>query len=258
MEDSQVQLIVTGDDFGLNPAVNEAVERDHESGWLARTSLMPGESSTAEAIRIARRQSRLKVGLHLALCDGHSLTGWHPLGRKGRLPRDPASVGWTIWCRRGDRDFMAALRREIEAQFAWVRQELPGARHWDAHTHLHLHPVIFPMALSAAKRHRFDEVRVRLLGRGAGWTGAILERLGRTAARQADRARCHFADGVVGLAETGRMDSERMVRALEIIRKIPGGHSIELYYHPGAEPKPLREGLAAWAREKFPDIHWKT
>jgi len=254
---SRIRLIVAGDDFGLGAGVNEAVERDYQSGWLTRTSLMPGEGGLEEAVRIARRHPGLKTGLHLTLCDGHGLTDWHPSGQKGRLPCNPGAVGWAIWCRRGDRGFMEALRGEIEAQFASVRAHLPEARHWDGHAHLHLHPVVFPIALSTAKRHRFEEVRVRIEGRGAGWAGWILERLGRGAARQAERAGFHYADRVIGLAETGRMNAARMTRALEMIRNGQSGSSVEIYYHPGAEPAPVRDVMASWAREAFPELEWE-
>ena len=62
-------LIVTADDFGLSSQVNAAVERAHRDGILTAASLMVGAPAAAEAVAVARRNPRLRVGLHLALVE---------------------------------------------------------------------------------------------------------------------------------------------------------------------------------------------
>ena len=62
-------LVVTADDFGLAPEVNEAVEIAHRDGILSAASLMV--SGAAPTMRFAEpRLPELAVGLHLALIDG--------------------------------------------------------------------------------------------------------------------------------------------------------------------------------------------
>ncbi|MGB6604265.1 MAG: ChbG/HpnK family deacetylase, partial [Steroidobacteraceae bacterium] len=63
-------LIVTADDFGAAPEVNEAVEAAHRHGILSATSLMIGAPAAADAVSRARRMPALRVGLHLVLVDG--------------------------------------------------------------------------------------------------------------------------------------------------------------------------------------------
>ena len=58
-------LVVTADDFGLHPTVNEAVERAHTDGILTAASLMVGAPAARDAIARARSLPRLRVGLHL-------------------------------------------------------------------------------------------------------------------------------------------------------------------------------------------------
>ena len=62
-------LIVTADDFGAAPEVNEAVEIAHTRGILTAASLMMSGTAVGDAIARARRLPTLRVGLHLVLVD---------------------------------------------------------------------------------------------------------------------------------------------------------------------------------------------
>src|SRR5471032_466975 len=66
------RLIVNADDFGLSRSVNEAVIRAHRDGILTTASLMVNESGFDEAVKLAKENPNLGVGLHLALLQGHS------------------------------------------------------------------------------------------------------------------------------------------------------------------------------------------
>ena len=143
-------LIVTGDDFGRSAEVNEAVERFHRAGLLTQASLMVNEPGVEEAVRIARRNPGLTVGLHLTLCSGRA-SGKTPLADgRGFLPPSPAWAGLRYAF---DRALRPALRAEIEAQFeAFAGLGFPPV-YWDGHTHLHLHPAVFDLTLPVAVAH---------------------------------------------------------------------------------------------------------
>ena len=64
------QLIVTCDDFGVDVAVNEAVEQAFTNGILTSASLMMGGEAVHDAVERARRLKGLGVGLHITLADG--------------------------------------------------------------------------------------------------------------------------------------------------------------------------------------------
>src|SRR5882757_2815693 len=112
-------LIITADDFGLHPAVNEAVERAHRDGVLTATSLMVGAAAAADAIARARRLPQLRVGLHLVLADGVATLPRAQIpdlvdaqGRFGNaMTRDGARFFFLPQVRR-------QLAAEIRAQFA--------------------------------------------------------------------------------------------------------------------------------------------
>ncbi len=63
------RLVITADDFGAAPQVNEAVERAHLGGVLAAASLMVAGPGAADAVARAKRMPNLRVGLHLTLVD---------------------------------------------------------------------------------------------------------------------------------------------------------------------------------------------
>src|SRR5581483_10915639 len=63
-------LIITADDFGAAPEVNEAVELAHTNGILTAASLMVAAPAAADAVRRAKALPRLRVGLHIVLVEG--------------------------------------------------------------------------------------------------------------------------------------------------------------------------------------------
>ena len=66
------RLIVNADDFGRSSSINEAVIRAHREGILTSASLMVNEPAFDEAVKLARENPKLGVGLHLTLLMGHS------------------------------------------------------------------------------------------------------------------------------------------------------------------------------------------
>src|SRR5580698_6309616 len=67
------RLVVNADDFGLSHSVNEAVIRAHREGVLTSASLMINEAGFDEAVRLAKENPKLGVGLHLSLLQSHSV-----------------------------------------------------------------------------------------------------------------------------------------------------------------------------------------
>ena len=57
------QLVVTADDYGAAPEVNDAVQRCHENGILTAASLMVSGAASADAVRRAKAMPRLREGV---------------------------------------------------------------------------------------------------------------------------------------------------------------------------------------------------
>jgi len=233
-------LIVTADDFGLHPAVNEAVEAASRAGTLTAASLMVAAPAVADAVRRARVLPGLHVGLHLTLADGAAMLPRRRIpdlvDADGRFGSNMAADGVKFFFRPGVRRQLGA---EIRAQFeAFARTGL-ALDHLDAHKHFHLHPTLLGMALAIGREFGLRAVRLPLEPAGhpalppralAGKLGDALLRpwIARMRRRlQAAGMACN--DQVFGISHSGRMDESRL---LAVLRALPAGVT-EIYLHPG-------------------------
>ncbi len=240
MEDNPRRLILTADDFGRNAGINAAIEQWHVAGAVTHAGLMVNEPGAEEAVEIARRNPKLRVGLHLTLCDGRA-------SDERVMQRSPTLSGLRFAFFPGARSW---LRREIAAQFARFRQLGFLPAHWDGHTHLHLHPTVLAWTIPVAVEHGFRFTRLvrepRGSGGGRGLLPWIFSRLSANAAPKLRAAGIEFTDAVFGLSKSGRMDLDEVRRAVESSRS----RRTEIYFHPGAESvlKDPAEVSAAVAR----------
>ena len=225
MEDNTRRLMLTGDDFGRSAAINLAIEQWHSAGALTQTSLMVNEAGAEEAVAIARRNPKLRVGLHLTLCDGCASDG-------SAMGTSPTLAGLRFAFFPGAR---AWLRREISAQFEKFRQLGFPPAHWDGHTHLHLHPLVLAITIPIAVAHGFRFTRLVREPRGRasarGFLPRVFSMLSAHAAPKLRAAGVGFADSVFGLSKSGCMDLDEVRRA---VQHASTGMT-EIYFHPGAE-----------------------
>jgi hopanoid biosynthesis associated protein HpnK len=219
--------IITADDFGLAAAVNEAVEQAHVAGVLTAASLMVAAPAAADAARRARACPRLRVGLHLTLCDGAALLPRRQIpdlvDADNRFHDNMVSAGWRFFARPRVR---AQLAAEIRAQFAAFAAHGLTLDHLNAHKHFHLHPTVLSLALQVGREFGLRAVRVPA---EPGLTSTRLLRpwlaLMRARLRRAGMA-CN--DQLFGLGHSGRMDEARL---LQVLAALPAGVS-EIYLHP--------------------------
>ncbi len=189
-------LIITADDFGLAPEVNEAVERAHRDGVLSAASLMVAGPAAEEAVALAHRTPSLRVGLHLVLSQGRPILPASDLpdlvDADGVLRGNLFALGVDIALRARVRRQVAA---EIEAQFqAFARTALP-LDHVSGHEHFHIHPAIARMLLDIGPRYGMRALRVpaeppdvlrRLGGKPRGFESYADEAVARPAATEGE------------------------------------------------------------------------
>jgi hopanoid biosynthesis associated protein HpnK len=237
------RLIVSADDFGLHPAVNAAVEAAHRHGILTSASLMVGAAATTDAVARAKRLPGLHVGLHLVLVDGRPVSPPPAVSglvdRAGEFDRNLARAGVRYFCLPPVRRQLAT---EIRAQFEAFAATGLTLDHVNAHKHLHLHPTVaglvfrigsefgmtamrVPAEPAAALRRAFPDERA---------TSPFYAPWVRHLRRRARRAGIIVNDHVFGLAWSGNMVEERILRLLPYL---PDGVS-EMYFHPATEAAP--------------------
>ena len=232
------QLVVTADDFGLAPEVNDAVETAHQHGILTAASLMVAGPAAQDAIARVRRLPRLRVGLHIVLVEGSPMLPAEDvpdlLDARGCFRTDMARLGLAIATRRAARH---QVRAEIEAQFEAFRASGLALDHVNAHKHFHLHPVIAAEIIAVGARHGMRGLRVPR--EPASVLSAIEPQVARVPAwvtapwaalldRRARRAGLKTPDAVFGLAWSGAMTTARL---LGLLQHLPEGRS-EIYLHP--------------------------
>jgi len=233
-------LIVTADDFGASPEVNEAVERGHRDGVLTCTSLMVSGAGAADAVRRAKALPGLKVGLHLVLVEGRPVLppSYVPdlVGPDGQFRNDMVKASFAM-------AFQKKVRRqiteEIEAQFEAFAATGLKLDHVNAHKHFHLHPVIARIALETGKRFGMRAMRapceplavLRRIEPQA--KGGEIERF--CGARLKERLWYNgiwSPDHMFGLCWSGAMSTQRLAA---LMAHLPDGVS-EIYLHPATGP----------------------
>ena len=215
---------------------------------LAAASLMVGGAAAADAVRRARRLPGLRVGLHLVVIEGQAILPHAAIpglvDRSGWFPSDQLALGIRYF-------FMPAIRRqlraEIAAQFAAFAATGLKLDHANAHKHMHMHPTVGRLMIEEGRQHGLRAIRIPAepvavmaacgvppsLGARAMEIGTALLR------REARRAGLATPDHVFGLAWSGAMTEERLLR---LAAHLPDGTS-EIYVHPAAGRDALLDRL---------------
>ncbi len=258
-----IRLRINADDFGRSSRVNDAIVKAHREGVLTSASLMVGEPAADEAVRLARENPTLKVGLHLVLADGFA-SARHPgelamVDADGKLAADPVKAGMRYFTERAKlRD---AIRDEVKAQLERFEATGLPLNHVDGHLNVHLHPVILGALIELLPGHGSPEVRVphESCARALAISprplvyklshAVIFGALGAWARPKLVAAGLPVADRVLGLLSTFDPPEERTL--LRLLRGAKGYS--ELYCHPGArEPREDTE-LAALLSPRVED-----
>lgn len=237
------KLIVTADDFGLDPSVNAAVEEACEDGILTSASLMVGASAADDAVRRARRLPHLAVGLHVTVVRGEPVCRPDSIpdlvGPDGRLHERFLAPSVAVFARPGVRRQLAL---EIRAQFEAFRRTGLALDHVDAHCHMQLHPTIGRICIDIGREFGSRAMRVPdepvVLPGGALATRNVLVRpfVGLLRARLR-RAAMISADRLIGIAYAGALDQTRLDA---IVRHLPEGIT-EIHCHPARYRSPKLE-----------------
>jgi hopanoid biosynthesis associated protein HpnK len=236
-----LQLIVTADDFGRSPEINRAVIRAHREGVLTHASLMIAGAASEDAIKLARANSTLPVGLHLVVVDGPAVLPPdripHLVGSDGRFANQPVRLGLRYALSKVAR---RELGDEIAAQFERFAATGLPVSHVDGHQHMHLHPAVYDIMLPLAQK--FGAGRIRIV-RDDLRLALAFDRRYRTAkllsasvfAGLARRCRDCPLPGpsrTYGFFQSGNMTPAYVLLALQQMRE-----SAEIYFHPTEGPR---------------------
>jgi predicted glycoside hydrolase/deacetylase ChbG (UPF0249 family) len=241
-------LIVNADDLGWTEGVNRGIAEAHGNGIVTSASLLANGAAFASAVELARTTPALGVGVHLNLSDGEPVAPRELvtslLNQRGELEGKPESLLLRLARRSVP---LEEVEREWDAQILKVRDSGIQPTHLDGHRHVQMLPGLFEIALRLAKRRGVAAIRISheasslraALSSGTKQKGAVVMRQGvqarglkllaPDAREQAERAGIATADYFCGIAQTGELTREGVLRLLEIL---PEG-ATELMCHPG-------------------------
>jgi hopanoid biosynthesis associated protein HpnK len=236
------RLIVSADDFGMSPGVNEGILHAHREGILTDASLMVNAAAFDQAVGMAHTHTTLSVGLHLMLVQGRAArtAAEVPLlvDGDGMFGTAPIWAGLRYF-------FRPRIRGQIEAEIVAQLERFASTRlplsHVDGHLTIHVHPTVLPLLLEHAPRYgvramrlpreplapalRFD--RRHLLRKL--FEATVFSILSRRARPLLAAAGVRHPDRTFGLHETGHVSEDYL---LDVIARLPPGVS-EIYCHAG-------------------------
>src|SRR3990172_4904703 len=136
-----IKLIVNADDFGLTEKINEATVEGHRGGIITSTTLLANGAAFETAVRLARLESDLGVGVHLNLSEGYPLCQPCRLAsltnEKGSLYLSPVGLVRKL---ASGRINLGQVELELRAQIEKVKCACIEATHLDGHKHFHYFP----------------------------------------------------------------------------------------------------------------------
>lgn len=245
-----MSLVVTADDFGLCPEIDEAICQLHDAGMVARTSLLVNGGSFNESIAALRQRPTLDVAIHLNLTDGRPVLPASEVpslvGSDGRF-RGSSHVATALSLAVG-RTRAAEVYREWRAQIARARDAGVTFTELNAHGHLHLLPTLHTVVLRL--RREFNVPRVRLV-RSPEWPKGLV--LAACSARLAPRLRADGVDTRMPSRTLGLKDSGGVDPGLDLTAIADEAVDTELIVHPATGPNPYH---AQWGYDGAAVTAW--
>jgi predicted glycoside hydrolase/deacetylase ChbG (UPF0249 family) len=219
-------LVVNADDFGFTRDVNQGIIEAHRNGILTATTIMSVGGAFDDAVRLARENPSLDIGVHLVL------VGQPP------FPMTVAQLTRAVMLRR------IRIYEELSAQVRRVMEAGLKPSHLDTHKHTHLLPPVLDAVARISEEFKIPWVRrpfdFPLQPGGVSWKkravsrgfGVVRRRFERVLTRHGCRSTDHFA----GFQITGKFNAADVAA---LIRSLPEG-STEFMCHPGICTSELR------------------
>ena len=223
--------------------MNRAIVEGNRQGIITSATLMANARASEAAIELAKSQPSLKIGCHVVLIDGAPLAANLPSLTNGAT-RFRSSLKQFAMAAVRKQIAADEIEREVEAQVRKIQSSGITLTHVDSHKHTHMFPHVLRPLLRAARacgiravRNPFEPMRSWPRSMVLGTPGLWLRSAGvmafgmfaaefRRAIKEQGMA---STDGTVGIAVTGLLDQQKLLRILEAL---PEG-TWELVCHPG-------------------------
>jgi chitin disaccharide deacetylase len=213
------KLVVNADDFGFTRDVNQGIIEAHQNGILTATTIMSTGVAFDDAVRLARENPTLDIGVHLVL------VGQPP------FPMTVAQLTRAVMLGR------IRIYEELSQQVRRVLDAGLAPSHLDTHKHTHLLPPVLDAVARISEEFNIPWVRrpfdFPLQPGRVSWKKRAVSRAfsivrGRFE-RVLTRHHCRSTDHFAGFQITGNFNASHVA---ELIRSLPEG-ATEFMCHPG-------------------------
>lgn len=151
-----LRLIITADDCGLSEGINQAIYDLHRQGYVTAASVMTNFPAHRQALDLLRDCPELDLGIHLALTDGHPVTGQgrhHP-----HLLNEDFSfrshISLYIRSHFFSADAVNWIHQELDAQMRRFTDVGLQPQHISTHHHFHAIPLLRRIVHELAEQYQ--------------------------------------------------------------------------------------------------------
>ena len=246
-------LIINADDFGRHELINRAVEKSFREGCLKSATIMAGGKFFDDAVKIAKKNPGLGVGIHFTLANGF------PILPPKKIPSLVTEDGtfhenYVVFLKKflQKKISLEEIKIELAAQLEKTQRAGLNLTHFDSHQHLHHFPKIIDIALNLAESAKISKMRVSnakifdgeldSLGKFIGRLG--LSSLAKFAAHKAHKKNFATPEHFAGIV-AGESVSENFLENL--ILNLREG-TTEVMLHPGTDNKIL-QNFCEWEHD---------
>ena len=155
-----MELIVTADDLGISPGVNQAILDCHRQGYLTHASFMVNTPYFEDVVKKKLPlMPGLKVGLHINLTYESSVSA------KETVPdlvdhRGQFRHGfWELLWKGKSKNVRSQIQKEIQAQLDRAQNAGIALSHIDSHWHVHTIPYINTIVRQLASAYGITRIR---------------------------------------------------------------------------------------------------
>ena len=246
-------LIVNGDDFGCCKGVNEGIILAHKKGILSSTTILAGGDAFSDAVKLARENPKLSVGLHVCLLKCKPTLPFDKIPslvdeKSGKFHPTLTSFLKAYSMGKIDKE---DIYKEVEAQFEKLFDSGITPSHFDAHKHSFIFPPVRKIVFDVAEKFgvkvaRFPFERKKYIYGFSSLPFYSVDVFKYLFKRDVEKRGFLTPQNFFGLVKTGKWSKEILFRMIENMRE---GIN-ELMTHPGIYDESLEKNETRLKKER--------
>lgn len=223
------KLIVNADDFGYSLDVNRGIIEGFKHGIITSTTMLATFPAFNDAVKLAKSNPKLGIGLHLNLTCGNSLLSLPTITNNGRF--DTGIFLKSVL----KKIALGEVYKELDAQIKKVKSTGIEITHIDGHRHIDIFPGIVDVVVRLAKEHGIKKIRMpRCKNTNLSLNlqlpkKFVVDSFSKKAEKKFRASGLKMPNALYGFHETGSLTLKKL---FNIVKAIGPGTS-ELFCHPG-------------------------